>query len=274
MEPFKAIVLDLDGTLLGPDRTITPENLDAVRRCHDRGVHLIVATARPVDSVRHLLPGWLYAVSWKICHNGAVLVDPADRFRFRMTIGNHLFHAVRDWVLRDARSRHFSWYDEGQWYTNLPLDDKMRRIYGISIQYPPPFVANPFERVPLSIEKILVPELSEFEGFHSAFGVELSIIRTKDDSLTMVMAAAVGKEKALEALLHELRLRQEDVMVFGDDTNDLALFQYLPYCVAMGDALPALKARAWRIAGAHTQPDSIAAVLWDTVLHPTSRELP
>lgn len=47
MSDIKAIVLDLDGTLLGSDKSISPRNYRAVKACFDSGLHIIVATARP-----------------------------------------------------------------------------------------------------------------------------------------------------------------------------------------------------------------------------------
>ncbi|WP_090649378.1 HAD hydrolase family protein [Paenibacillus sp. UNC496MF] len=47
MSVIQAIVLDLDGTLLGSDNSISSRNCEAVKRCYDSGIHIIVATARP-----------------------------------------------------------------------------------------------------------------------------------------------------------------------------------------------------------------------------------
>jgi hydroxymethylpyrimidine pyrophosphatase-like HAD family hydrolase len=41
--PFRLAAIDLDGTLLGPDKTISPENIAAVDRLHQNGVTVIIA---------------------------------------------------------------------------------------------------------------------------------------------------------------------------------------------------------------------------------------
>ncbi|MGO4494999.1 HAD family hydrolase [Paenibacillus sp. 2RAB27] len=43
MSDIQAIVLDLDGTLLGSDKSISPRNYQSVKRCFDSGIHIIVA---------------------------------------------------------------------------------------------------------------------------------------------------------------------------------------------------------------------------------------
>lgn len=47
MSDIQAIVLDLDGTLLGSDKSISPRNYQIVKRCYESGIHIIVATALP-----------------------------------------------------------------------------------------------------------------------------------------------------------------------------------------------------------------------------------
>lgn len=50
-----AVVLDLDGTLLDPDVTLRPRSRAAVEALLAREVPVIVATARPVRTVRMLV---------------------------------------------------------------------------------------------------------------------------------------------------------------------------------------------------------------------------
>ncbi|MBP1996261.1 HAD family hydrolase [Paenibacillus eucommiae] len=55
MSKIQAIVLDLDGTLLGSDKSISPRNYQAVKKCFDSGIHIIIATARPPRAANQFL---------------------------------------------------------------------------------------------------------------------------------------------------------------------------------------------------------------------------
>src|SRR5690349_2270317 len=44
--PYRLAAIDLDGTLLGPNKEVSPENAAAVRRLRDAGVEVIVASGR------------------------------------------------------------------------------------------------------------------------------------------------------------------------------------------------------------------------------------
>ena len=47
---FRLAAVDLDGTLLGPDKQIGPENAAAVQRLRDNGVIVIIASGRRLSS--------------------------------------------------------------------------------------------------------------------------------------------------------------------------------------------------------------------------------
>jgi hypothetical protein len=61
LSTIQAIVLDLDGTLLSSDKTVTPRNYRAVKACFDAGIPIIIATARPPRSVNQLLENFPFA---------------------------------------------------------------------------------------------------------------------------------------------------------------------------------------------------------------------
>lgn len=54
----------------------------------------------------------------------------------------------------------------------------------------------------------------------------------------------IGKERGIEAMIHHLGLSTEDVVVFGDEFNDLSMFDFAATSVAMGNAIDLLKEKA------------------------------
>ena len=52
---YKIIACDLDETLLGPDRRVSPGNRDAIRRAREKGVRFVPATGRGFSSVQGVL---------------------------------------------------------------------------------------------------------------------------------------------------------------------------------------------------------------------------
>jgi len=76
MGPVEMIALDLDGTLLRSDNTLSAASIAAVREAIGLGVRVVIATGRPpraaIDIHRQLGLDTLM-----IAHNGAVVTDPA-----------------------------------------------------------------------------------------------------------------------------------------------------------------------------------------------------
>ena len=52
---MKAIVTDLDRTLLRMDGQISPYTLETLGKCREKGFMIMAATARPEPSIRQLL---------------------------------------------------------------------------------------------------------------------------------------------------------------------------------------------------------------------------
>lgn len=48
---MKAIITDLDRTLLRTDKTVSEYTLEVLKRCRDRGILLMAATARPERTI-------------------------------------------------------------------------------------------------------------------------------------------------------------------------------------------------------------------------------
>ncbi|WP_091176690.1 HAD hydrolase family protein [Paenibacillus sp. 1_12] len=62
----------MDGTLLGSDKLISPRNYQAVKRCFDSGIHIIITTARPPSAANHFLKKFPF-VDYIVYYNGALV---------------------------------------------------------------------------------------------------------------------------------------------------------------------------------------------------------
>lgn len=57
----------------------------------------------------------------------------------------------------------------------------------------------------------------------------------------LILVEAVDKYKGIIKMMKKLNAPLEDVVVFGDGTNDMDMFRQAPMSIAMGNAVPALK---------------------------------
>lgn len=76
MPEYKALILDLDGTLIGPDELISPGVADAVRKVAEK-IGVSIATGRETGDVMRYA-GEL-GLTWpQISDNGAMIIDPSS----------------------------------------------------------------------------------------------------------------------------------------------------------------------------------------------------
>ncbi|MDR9825650.1 Cof-type HAD-IIB family hydrolase, partial [Vibrio sp. FNV 38] len=72
---YKLIALDLDGTLLNSEKTISQENQDAIAKARENGVTVVLASGRPIQGMRDKL-NLLNINSNKdfvLCYNGSMV---------------------------------------------------------------------------------------------------------------------------------------------------------------------------------------------------------
>lgn len=52
---YKLIALDMDGTLLSKDHTISNANKEAIKKAREKGIRVVIASGRPIDGLRKYL---------------------------------------------------------------------------------------------------------------------------------------------------------------------------------------------------------------------------
>src|SRR5437016_1996065 len=77
-KPIRLVAVDLDGTLLNDSKKVSDQTIAALECLPSRGVKLVIASARPPRSVRHIYAA-LGLDSWQINYNGALIWDEASK---------------------------------------------------------------------------------------------------------------------------------------------------------------------------------------------------
>ncbi len=75
--PFEAVAVDLDGTLLRTDKTVSPRTVAALAAVTAAGVRVVIVTGRPPRFVRTVATE-AGITGPAVCANGAVVYDPAS----------------------------------------------------------------------------------------------------------------------------------------------------------------------------------------------------
>ncbi|MFT8312087.1 MAG: HAD family hydrolase [Sporolactobacillus sp.] len=254
--PIKALVFDLDGTLLNSQKRVSRRTQKALMRCYQSGFTLFIATARPPRSVSKMVPNELLNCASAVYYNGAYVKDVHGK-AMSYTIPSADSSELIDFMCNHNGTDAISIESEDTLYA---LSDKTFAKNAKHMVLPPTIVSqSDFKRLPAN--KILLFHSSvESKRYVMRYSNELSIVETDSKELIQIMAKNVSKSRAISALCKKMNLSMNSVMSFGDDWNDLDLFQNCGYSVAMRNAEPELKKYA-SMTTASNDEDGVAQIL-------------
>lgn len=101
-------------------------------------------------------------------------------------------------------------------------------------------------------------------SFMEKFNTKLNILTTDNGKLTQLSSIRASKENAVAVLCKAMNIPLENVMVFGDDFNDIGLFNSCGWPVAMGNAIEELKLISKEITETNDN-DGVAMILEDFI---------
>lgn len=256
-----AIVIDLDGTLLNARKQVTPRSIRAILDCHERGTTVIFATARPPRSVRMLLPYELLSLGYMIYYNGALIENATAGIRDHVPIDVNITNKIFSFIAELDADACICVEINDEMFSSRVLTDRDRIILGMPADVPEPALLAAGEPVRAGATKILLPSFGNvYAELDASFRNEVSLVWTDDKQLIQMMGKKVSKQSGLDKVLNRLGLSPAHTMVFGDDYNDLTLFERCGYPVAMENAVEALKERAFHVTQSNDR-EGVAVVL-------------
>ncbi|MGD1816801.1 MAG: Cof-type HAD-IIB family hydrolase [Pleomorphochaeta sp.] len=240
LKNLKAIILDLDGTLLNPQLTISEDTKNTLIQLRKSGVLIIIATGRTPQTAIPMTKDLNINVPMVLA-NGALIFDPlTEQIIDTISISENTVSYLFD--LSKQLSKSLNIYTPNNIYLE---DDKIRPYMMESGDSGSNLL--PHSKLDLSNEKVLK---CEFYGKGEGVNKELiNLIKEKskvlDDELYVTSAhinyleilnKQVNKYSGIINVLNKLGLKDNEVLAFGDSHNDLEMLDKLPNSVAMGNA--------------------------------------
>lgn len=264
MSDIEAIVLDLDGTLLSSDKSISLRNYQTVKRCFDSGIYIIIATARPPRAANQFVNNFPF-VDYLVYYNGALITCKSKRTQRHISIPMEISQQINNLIELHVPQTLISYEVNDSWYTCIVVPDSQSGHFGIRSNDPKPLVVDKGFISSLSPTKILVLGYSTWRDVIEQFGDYVNVIATDGGVLVQIMHKSASKEDAVQCVLSDIGVKSENVMVFGDDFNDLGLFHKCGFPIAMENAIIELKNCAKHITESNDN-DGVAVALEKFVL--------
>ena len=267
---YKMIVLDVDGTLLTDEQTISARTRATLLKVQQMGVRVVLASGRPTHGVMPL------ARALELDKNGGFVLSYNGAQIIHVPTGERVFERRIDpqfmaYLERGARKRGFTifTYREDRIVTSNAQNVHVQheaKLSGMRVEE----VANWAEAVDFSPCKVMLVSDAEAalvgleEHWRRRLAGVLDVLRSEDYYLEVV-AESVDKSNTLTVLLEKEGIDPTDVVAIGDGVRDVPMLQLAGLGVAMGNAQDSVKACADVVTLTNAE-DGVAVALEKAIL--------
>ncbi|MGK0600732.1 pyridoxal phosphatase [Yokenella regensburgei] len=269
----RVIALDLDGTLLTPQKTLLPASLEALKRAREAGYQLLIVTGRHHVAI-HPFYQALALNTPAICCNGTYLYDyqakkvleasplPVNKaLQVIELLQEHDIHGlmyVDDAMMYERPTGHV--LRTTNWAQSLPPEQRPTFTQVASLAQAAQDVKAVWK---FALTDENMPKLRDFVS-HVEKTLQLECEWSWHDQVDIARQGN-SKGKRLTQWVESQGWSMKDVVAFGDNYNDISMLEAAGTGVAMGNADDAVKTRANVVIGDNTT-DSIANFIYKNLL--------
>lgn len=228
------ILLDLDGTALRSDLTLSPYTLDVLGRCKQRGILVGIATARSIWGAGQ----YSGLINWDariICGGAAGYLG--DRLAYERTLGPETTDGIIKACLCSEHAGAITVQTGDMYLSNERDFQHMTETDGAAFSD----FAEPFGS---SAYKITIEIFSDTFAQQLGRQFDCSVTRFHGENWVQFCHREASKHQAMQALARGAKIPMERVMAFGDDYSDLSMLATAGFGVAMKNAIKEVKQAA------------------------------
>ena len=266
---YKLIALDMDGTLLRKDKTISDRTKRAIKSAREKGVTVVLATGRPIEGVTRYLEelDMFTDNDYVLSYNGGLVLKTRSK-------------EVISKIALTGKDLHELYKLSRELNTNIHAFSETKGLITPEITKYTELEAN------INGININVDDYSEIENDHSI--IKIMMIDEKEaidrvmeqlpkeiyDKYTVVRSAPhflefldkrVNKGVGVEMLADHMGITLEQVITMGDAGNDLHMIECAGMGIAMGNASEEIKKEANYITDTNDE-DGVAKAIEKFVL--------
>lgn len=245
---YKLVAIDMDGTLLKEDKTISERTKKAIQSAREKDVTVVLATGRPIEGVsRYLEELDMYTdKDYVLSYNGALIQKTLSKEVVgKIALTGQDLHYLKK--LSDELKVNIHAFSETKGlitpknskYTEVEASINNININEINFDT----ISN--DEVIVKIMMIDEPEIlgPAMEKLPKEVFEKYTVVRSTPYFLEF-LNKEVNKGVGVEMLAKHLGVKQEEVITFGDAGNDLHMIEYAGLGVAMANAFDEVKEAA------------------------------
>ena len=225
------VVLDLDGTLLRNDKTVSDETVESLIEFKNRNNKILFAPASPPRDAYKYVPQKLRD-NPIICYNGACMINRKEILFKKEMLKDTVYKIIETsqksgyrQICFEINDKLYSNFDTSDFFGKAPTEIvdltklDMKKVYKVII----------CNKTPISHDFLtILPDTCKG-------------IITDNGQLCQIMNQEVSKWNSIQSIIKTWNIKDEDIIAFGDDYNDLDMIKHAGIGVAMGNAEKVVK---------------------------------
>lgn len=260
----KLIAIDLDGTTLNQDSKITDKTARTLRRAIQDGHSVVIATGRPYRMNKNFYQE-LQLTTPMINFNGALVHLPDKQWdgeqetSFNRKIVFDLMAEKKnlklDFIAAENRETFFiddlNFFDQHFFASDFATNENLLTV-------------NTLRTNPTSVLLRSQPENvgSVSEELKQQYGHEVEVNTWGGPNpILEVVAKGIQKAHGLRRVIDHLNMKQEDILAFGDEHNDVEMLKFAGWGVAMANGTDQVKSVANDVTDKPNTEDGMADYL-------------
>lgn len=252
MIKYKWCVCDMDGTLLDSKGIISEENEKALKDLERKGLEIIIASGR----VDLLVKSYIKQLNLKghiiACNGGLIKNIETGEILYSKIIDKDTSRNIILYCLEN--NVNFLIYTTDLVYSNKNnpraehyenLNNHLPKDLYVPIKYIDDIIIKNIDSIDVLKVLLICDDQEKFEILESKFSKfnNLTVV-SSFNGLLDIMASDISKGNALKILSEKLDVDLSKVIAFGDNNNDLEMFQCAGMPIAMENAIDSVKLHA------------------------------
>ena len=265
---YKAIFLDLDGTLLDDDKNVSEENKKAINMAENKGVSVCLCSGRQKEFVKKIKKKAGINSQYLISSNGCEIYDlKNNEVLFTANLENYLSQKLYEFC---SKNQYLIRLDTvyGRYINNMEYE------YSGEIE-----ISENIEKfleqnnvIQITVCTKTEEEIDEVIKYIKTLGEDIKIenrYQTGNKNWSLwavnVINRNASKGNAIFGLCKYLKIDIKDVIAMGDDLNDISMIKEAGLGVAMGNAISEVKQAADEITKTNNE-NGVAEIINSKIL--------
>ncbi len=241
---YKAIFLDLDGTLLDDDKNISEENKKAIDMAESKGISVCLCSGRQKEFVKKIKEKAGIKSQYLISSNGSEIYDFTNKevlftAKLENSVSKKIYEYCEDrkYLIRvDTIYGRYINNMEYEYSGEIELSENIDKFLSDN------------DVIQISVCTKTEHEIDEAINYIKSLGEDIKIenrYQAGNGVWTLwsvnVINRNASKGNAIYGLCKYLKINIEDVIAMGDDLNDISMIKEAGLGVAMGNAISEVK---------------------------------